>query len=1063
MFMSQRPLWVLVIIVLVLISSVGLVAANSNNISMQVKAGSGSTLTAVAMTDDSNGNLFVLWSNGYVYEHPDNAAPSYWIYLGNASAIYNYTTHKVVLGNPVGIRASLNWYNNRGTDTGLLMVLFSNGYVATMEYGIYPHYWKINRITNSNNTTFVALSYDLDENFWGGFVGLNPTKVETFYAMESNGIIYAYSDANYKWTIVQSNPLPINLTTFLAWPNNGPPYGVTTFVGLSRNGTVYFASGSTNPLAQINWTYEGVIKATNPDFVSITQTPNYNSPYYYYAIMGTPNSYVYGTAAYNASASSWSPIAQTHTSSQQVAIQNKYYGVILKADELILTQNGLIYSSTTEGATWSLQYMVPDYRINQQTKVVMAWTCSFCTGVFNGMPRMNASILQIEQNRQDFTAISYEFYQLNNSGGISPLSLGTLSYANSSNPYNITPILHQLNLQTYPMIISASLSNIEYFLSNSTKERDVINQMVTYALLYNYTGYNIDWEPTAANNTTGIQFAQFLNEFSIQLNKYGRHLTVDVATWNPGFWNFSLIGGTNITYVDVMDYSPIYSGPGSFMSDLSYSIKTIPNAKLQVALINTNVNTNANLTPYQMSQRFAALEYYNISSLSMWVLPVNSSVLSMMQLFLEMKSYGHYNIGGEPGSSGFVFSTNPAGVGYVKVSEINGSYVNGSAYYSTNFIWPTNLTGISINANGNLSIVVMGENATGWYYIGTISGNQNLSTSLKSGTYNIGFFINSTSGFIYANYSESVSYTLAGTIFYPGWLLIHMPENYFAAINGSILNLTVFKYTIYNYGISQLVNITMPSGSYEVLEQSVLGQFNIQYLNIKPEQTTTVYTQTSPPPEGSIKGYVSPTSATVTINDVPITISSNGFFSENLTQGSYWVNASANYYKSFSTKITVVSGEVTWINITLSPAPPSAVLLYTPSMVNNTTFKIAWSQFIGVGFINYTIYLSTSPGSIGSAIASITNISDTSYVLTNLSYNTTYYVVVKVFSQGGSALSNSQSFKTPEKVVTKTTISSSKPLALGVYAIISVIAVIIVVAIIIVALMVIRSRNKIKK
>jgi len=1053
----------IIILTVTLVLSSGTFLFNGTTVANGQSLNNAGNATAVAMTDDSNGDLFVLWSNGYVFEHLDNGGSNYWIYLGNASAIYNYKTSQIKLGNPVGIRASLNWYNNKGMDTGLLMVLFSNGYVSTMEYGIYPSYWKVNRITNSNNTTFVALAYDLDENFWGGYVGLNPTKVETFYAMESNGIIYAYSDANYKWTIVQSTPLPVNLTTFLVWPNNGPPYGVTTFVGLSTNGVVYFAAGNTNPLSPINWTYEGTIEATNPDFVSITQTPNTNSPYYYYAIMGTPNSYVYATATYNATASSWSPIAQTHTSFQQVAIQNKYYGVVLKADELILTTNGQIYSSTTEGATWSLQYNVPDNRIPQQAKVVMAWTCSFCTGVFNGMPRMNASILQIEQNRQDFTAISYEFYQLNSSGGVNPLSLGTLSYANSSNPYNITPILHKLNLQTYPMIISANLSNIEYFLSNSTKENDVINQMVTYALLYNYTGYNIDWEPTSANNSTGVEFANFLNDFAIQLNKYGRHLTVDIATWNPGFWNFSLIGSTNVTYVDVMDYSAVYSGSGSFMSDLSYAMQTIPNAKLQVALINTNVNTNSNLTTFQMSQRFAALEYYNTTSLSMWVLPVNSSILSMMQLFLEMRSYGHYYIGGEPGSSGFIFSTNQSSMDFVKVSEVSGSYVNGSAFFETSFISPTNLTGLSIKSEGNISVQIMGENSSGWYYIGTVNGTQNISAKLKSGTYNVGFFVNSTVGFILTNYSESITYTLSGSIFYPGWLLIHMPEKYFAAINGSVLNYTTFKYTTYNYGIGEVVNITLPSGTYNVLEQSLSGQYNKQTLRIESEQTTSIYAQTTPLLEGIIKGFVSPSSATVTINGVAVSVSSNDFFSENITQGSYWVNASADFYKSFSTKVTVVSGEVTWINITLSPAPPSAVLLYIPAMINNTTFKIAWSQFIGVGFINYTIYFSTSSSSLGSAIVSITNVSGTSYVLTNLSYNTTYYVAVKVFSLGGSALSNSQSFKTPAKVVTTTTVKSTKSSGIGIYTTISIAAVIVIVALIIIALMAIRSRNKTKK
>ncbi len=1047
-------------IVSILIASSGFFFINGSDNVYGQNSLNGGNVTAVAMTDDSMGNFFVLWSNGNVFEHPDNAASTYWIYLGNSSSIYNYGTNRISLGNPVAIRASLNWFNSKGVNTGLLMVLFSDGYAATMEYGLSTHYWKLTKITTAQNATFVSLAYDLDEYYWASQVNQNPQKTETFYAMESNGIIYAYSDANYQWTEIQSNPLQVNLTSFLVWPNNGPPYGVTTYVGISRSGDIYFAAGNTNPLSPINWTYEGQIKAPNPDFVSITQTPNIYSPYYYYAIMGTPNSYIYATATYNATSSSWSPIANTGTHVTQVAIQNKFYGVKLKADEMILLENGQIYTSSTEGISWKLEYQVPINPIITSNKFVMAWTCSFCTGTFNGMPRINASIIQIEQNRNVFNAISYEFYELNSSAGINPLSVGTLSYSNSTNPYNITPILHKLNLETYPMIISASLSNIETLLSNQTAIDSVINQMVTYALLYNYTGYNIDWEPSTANNSTGVLFSNFLNEFSLQLNKYGRHLSVDIATWNPGFWNFTSIGETNVSYVDVMDYSPVFQGPSSFMQDLQYSISTIPKAKLQVAMINTNVNTNANITPVQMSEFFSALEYLNVSSISMWVLPVNSSVLSMMQQFSQMGNYGKYYIGGEPGSSGFNIS---AIYNSLNLTEQNNSYINGTLFYSTNLLNSSQINSITLKSNGQIPYQVYIENKNGWSLLSNYSSNTNTTITLPQETFNIRFLFNSSQGFAITNKSEQINFALTGSIMYPGWLKIYQPTNYVDYINGIPLADYNTSYSIYNYGQYSIINITLPPGSYNVTEIGQSGSSNTQIISINSLFTKKIYVQESPAIRGYLKGYISPSTAEITLDGVPISVV-NGYFSQNLSQGSYWINATANYYASFSSKVNITSGHVTWINISLTPLPPKPVQLYVPAMINNTTFEISWSEFVGVGFLNYTVYISNVSSSVGKPVAIITNISQTSYNLTNLNYNTTYYVSVRVYSSSGNAMSNVESFTTPLKAhITSTT---PKTKTTGMYYYYIYIAVIVVIVVIIAAVLLIyssRNKGKIKK
>ena len=751
--------------------------------------------------------------------------------------------------------------------------------------------------------------------------------------------------------------------------------------------------------------------------------------------MGTPNSYIYSTATYNATSSSWSPISKTGTPQNQVSIQNKFYGVILKADELILLQNGEIFSSSTEGVSWSLQYQTPVNPILEAKKTVMAWTCSFCTGIFNGMSRMNASITQIEQNREDFNAISYEFYELNSSGGVNPLSVGTLSYS----------------------IMSASLQNIETFLANQTYINIMIKQMVADSLLYNYTGYNIDWEPTTANNTTGIMFANFLNEFSLQLNKYGKHLTVDVATWNPGFWNFSVIGDTNITYVDVMDYSPVYSGPSSFMQELQYSVKTIPNAKLQIALINTNVNTNANITPIQMSEFFSALEYLNISSVSMWVLPVNSSILSMMQQFMQMGNYGKFSISGIPGSSGFnITVTNNS----IQVYEQNNSYVNGTLLFKTGLLNSSSIDDIKVISDGQIPFQLYAENISGWHLIKNYSSSTNITIQLLNGTYNVGFLFNSSQGYITANFTEEINFNLVGTLIYPGWLNIYQPVNYKDYLNGVLFSSYVTQFVQHNYGPYVLINMTVPAGTYNISEVSSTGSSNYQNITINQLSASGIYVQESPPRNGYIKGYVSPSNASITVNGIVVK-AENGYFSLNLTQGSYWINATSDFYSSFSTEVNVTMGAVTWINISLILLPPKPVQLYVPMIVNNTTFSISWSEFIGLGFINYTLYVSNTSSSIGEPIASITNMSQTTYNISNLAHNTTYFVTVKVFSSSGSATSNVQSFKTPPLKVVKTTTTVTKtPTSTNIYEYAAItIVVVIIVAIIFMAL-ILKGRKK---
>jgi hypothetical protein len=81
---------------------------------------------------------------------------------------------------------------------------------------------------------------------------------------------------------------------------------------------------------------------------------------------------------------------------------------------------------------------------------------------------------------------------------------------------------------------------------------------VQEALKYNYSGFNIDFEPD--NETTVLdaqKYAQFLQKFGKALQSAGKKLGVDVASWNR-IWNFTLLGADSaidtIHDMDTYDY-----------------------------------------------------------------------------------------------------------------------------------------------------------------------------------------------------------------------------------------------------------------------------------------------------------------------------------------------------------------------------------------------------------------------------------------------------------------------------------------------------------------------------
>jgi hypothetical protein len=125
---------------------------------------------------------------------------------------------------------------------------------------------------------------------------------------------------------------------------------------------------------------------------------------------------------------------------------------------------------------------------------------------------------------------------------------------------------------------------------------------------------------------------------------------------------------------------------------------------------------------------------------------------------------------------------------------------------------------------------------------------------------------------------------------------------------------------------------------------------------------------------------------------------------------------------------------------------PTPVVLNQPTNITENSLRLSWSESTATDFKNYTVYQSDLQGNIGNPIHTITSRSTTSYDVTELTFNTTYHFVIRVYDTGGLYADSNQ--------VTATTLVAAEgaglpwiPIAAGLsIAAIAVIAVIVLIA-----------------
>lgn len=227
-----------------------------------------------------------------------------------------------------------------------------------------------------------------------------------------------------------------------------------------------------------------------------------------------------------------------------VLVPDETWTKIVTADGII----GYVKSKTLNDVTTkniSSDYVAEEFtHIQKDYKINMAWH-----QVTN--EDANTTVASVLQNTKGVNVISPTWFYLNdNNGNIA--SLASSDYVN---------YCHQHNVEVWALV--SNLENTEVdtteVLSHTSRRENLINNLISAAIQYNFDGINVDFE--SLNVQAGDSYLQFIRELSLKCANNGIVLSVDnyVPTEYTAFYNRAE-QAVFADYIVIMAYDEHYSG-----------------------------------------------------------------------------------------------------------------------------------------------------------------------------------------------------------------------------------------------------------------------------------------------------------------------------------------------------------------------------------------------------------------------------------------------------------------------------------------------------------------------
>jgi hypothetical protein len=247
--------------------------------------------------------------------------------------------------------------------------------------------------------------------------------------------------------------------------------------------------------------------------------------------------------------------------------------------------------------------------IRKKENRIMTWLClEFCG---DSSENITSQLLQINNHKEIISAVSFERY-----------TLGSNSTLYDNHLTIVSPQIVEMGLEAWPLISSFPHPDefIDWMRQVFINPQPFIKTCIEQAKLYKYTGYNLDWEPTAGcEDQDAIDYANFIDTFAIELHAHDLLLTVDIASWS-NIWNYTAISQTNVDRAISM--GTYTSNDDSFISQLDMLYDSF-GSRSGIGLETVNASNEEELLPLnEVKFRFDSITAKKIAEVDLWRSPV---------------------------------------------------------------------------------------------------------------------------------------------------------------------------------------------------------------------------------------------------------------------------------------------------------------------------------------------------------------------------------------------------------------------------------------------------------
>ena len=257
-------------------------------------------------------------------------------------------------------------------------------------------------------------------------------------------------------------------------------------------------------------------------------------------------------------------------------------------------------------------------------KRMMGWLClEFC----DNTTVTNIALNEISRHLDVITAVSFERYQLGENA--------TLIRANVT---DVVGTLQEMGVkETWPMLSSMPHPPefIDWMRDAFVNVDKFTAQCVEEALKYNYTGYNLDWEPTdGVLETDAALYTQFIDDFARGLHASGIKLQVCVANWgSPSIWDYAGIATTSADYFITM--GTYTSNDDSFSVQLDTAVGEFGLERLGIGLEMVNASTGGHIPMEEVHWRFEEILAAGVAEVDIWRFPVPAAWWPLIDDFMK--------------------------------------------------------------------------------------------------------------------------------------------------------------------------------------------------------------------------------------------------------------------------------------------------------------------------------------------------------------------------------------------------------------------------------------------